>query len=199
MRSTLGALALAALLASVTPSAAHATITEALSLDELVQQADIVALVTCVDQHALRDDRSRIVTDYALRVDEVMKGSATVGSQITMRRLGGVIGDLGMRVEGEPHLVAGRRYVVFLRRIDRGVSRPVGMSQGVMPVEEPHGVLTVQPGGGGLSLVQRGAGGGLHPAPAALLHEEPFERLRERVEAIRERQVGAQPSGTVTQ
>ena len=87
--------------------------------------------------------------------------------------------------------------MVFLRRLDDGLLRPVGMSQGVMPVSEAAGVLTVQPGGGGLSLVQRGAQGGLHPAPAALLHAEEYERLRERVETLSHRRTGESSSGTV--
>jgi len=194
MRSPHGAFGLACLLVVCAPSAASATIIEAMSLDELVRGADAVALVTCVDERALRDQRNRIVTDYELRLDEVMKGSAAPGSHLTMRRLGGIIGDLGMRVEGEPSMQPGQRYVVFLRRLPGGGPlRPVGMSQGVMPVEETRGVLTVQPGAAGLSLVQRGAGGGLHPAPAALLHAESFERLRERVEESRARPGAVRP------
>ncbi len=186
MRSTHAALALAGLLSVLAPAAvSRATIIEAMSLDELATHADAIALVTCVDARASRDDYGRIVTDYDLTVEETIKGDVGPGGRLTMRRLGGEIGDLGMRIEGEPHLVQGQRYLVFLRSTDRAVMRPVGMSQGVMPVEETAGVLTVRPGGGGLALVQRGAEGELHPAPAALLHAEPFERLRERIEAIR--------------
>lgn len=187
MRSTHGAWALALSLV-LAPAVASATITEALSLEQLVQHADTVALVTCVDHRASYDSRQRIVTDYTLRIEEVMKGRASVGATVEMRRLGGVIGDLGMRVEGEPYLEEGQRYLVFLRHTDAGPHRPVGMSQGVMSVSEDGGVLTVQPGGGGLSLVQRGADGRLHPAPAALLHEAQLEQLRERVETIRRQQ-----------
>lgn len=187
MRLRHGAWALA-LFTVLAPAVASATIIEAFSLEQLVEHADTVALVTCTDERASYDSRQRIVTDYTLRVEEVMKGTAAVGSTVQMRRLGGVLGDLGMRVEGEPVLEPGQRYLVFLRHTDSGPNRPIGMSQGVMPVAEQAGVLIVQPGGGGLALVQRGTDGQLHPAPAALLHRAQFEQLRERLETIRQRQ-----------
>lgn len=177
------------LFAPVAP--ASATISEALSLQELVARADHVVLATAASAHAQRDARNRIVTDYALRVSEVMKGDAAIGSTLTMRSLGGVLGDLGMRVEGEPHLTTGERYVVFLGRTSSGLLRPVGMSQGVFPVRGAGGAATVLPGGGGLSLVQRVQGGQLVPAPGALPHPLRYDELRERVDRVLERESGA--------
>lgn len=179
--------------AAAVASPAHATISQALSLDELVDQADHVVLATCVDARASRDGRRRIVTDFTLRVEESMKGDAASGASLTLRRLGGAIGDLGMQIAGEPHLEVGRRYLVFLRTLSDGRTlRPVGMSQGVMPVhEDATGELTVQPGGDGMALVQRAAGGQLVPAPAALIHPEPYPLVRGRVEQIVDREGGA--------
>jgi hypothetical protein len=169
----------------IAPSTAYATISEALSLEALVQQADHVVLVTAQSERARRDSRDRIVTDFTVRVDEVMKGRASVGSTVVMTRLGGAIGDIGMRVEGEPHLEIGARYVLFLRTARDGRTlRPVGMSQGVMEVREQHGTPTVMPGGGGLALVQRVTGGQLVPAPAALIHPERYVTLRARLGQI---------------
>lgn len=168
---------------------AGATISEALSLSSLVTRADQVVLVTCESERSLWDDRRRIVTDYELRVEAVVKGRASVGDGLTMRRLGGEIGDLGMRIEGEPRLVPGQRYLLFLRDMG-GILRPVGMSQGVLPVRDEGGIRTVLPGGAGLALVSRASGGGLVPAPPALLHPEPWERLRERITAIVDRYDG---------
>ena len=189
MRPWVGVAVLGWLAALASP--AHATISEALSLDALVREADHVALVTCVDARASRDGRRRIVTDFTLRVEEAMKGGTPAGATLTMRSLGGAIGDLGMRVEGEPHPEVGGRYLVFLRRLRDGRTlRPVGMSQGVMPVQERNGELIVQPGGGGMALMQRGGGGQLVPAPPALIHPEPFPTVRDRVEESVARQGG---------
>jgi hypothetical protein len=186
---SLALVSLGAVLSLAVP--AWATVSEALSLRELVREADHVVLATVVDDHARRDARERIVTDYTVRVEDVMKGDARSGHTLVMTSLGGAIGDLGMRVEGEPHLTVGARYVLFLRRMGTAL-RPVGMSQGVLPVRD-DGEPIVLPGGGGLSLVQRVEGGRLVPAPAALLHPEPYDRLRQRVGAV----VADEPRGTV--
>jgi hypothetical protein len=111
-----------------------------------------------------------------------MKGPSSVGSQLVMTQLGGVLGDLGMHIEGEPHLDPGQRYVLFLYPAsDHRTLRPVGMSQGVMPLREQNGDTIVYPGGAGLSLVQRVAGGQLMPAPPALVHPEPWDQVRARI------------------
>lgn len=184
MRLRAGAGLVLLALASLIAVPAHATLSEALSLSDLVQQSELVLLVTCTGERALRDDRDRIVTDYELRVDEVARGAAAPGQRVVMRRLGGELGDLGMRVEGEPRLAPGERYVVFLYSVG-AILRPVGMSQGVLPVSEDAGALVVHPGGAGLALVTRHPDGRLVPAPAALQSETPWERLRERLDAVR--------------
>ena len=162
---------------------AEATLMRALSFADLMSRAEQVALVTCTGEQVSRDGSRRIVTDYALTVEEAVRGPAAVGATLTMRSLGGAIGDLGMRIEGEPRLEVGQRYLVFVEH-RAGALRSVGMSQGVLPVDEdPRGALQVHPGGAGLSLVQQ-TRGALTPSPGALLSVEPWERLRERLEAI---------------
>jgi hypothetical protein len=172
---------------------ARATISEALSLRDLVREAQHVVLATAVDARVQRDARGRIVTDYTVRVEDVMKGDARGGGTLVMRALGGAIGDIGMHIEGEPELVLGERYVLFLHVLgDARTLRPVGMSQGVMPVEQQGSEEMVHPGGAGLALTQR-ARGQLVPAPAALLHPEPYAQLRDRVGQV----VATERSGTV--
>jgi hypothetical protein len=95
-----------------------------------------------------------------------------------------------MHVEGEPHLEIGQRYLLFLARSPAGTLRPVGMSQGVMPVQDRAGERVVMPGGGGLALVQPGPGGRLAPAPGALLYPEPYVDVRARVGRAVERNPG---------
>lgn len=180
---------LAMLFAMLIAVPAGATLSEALSLDELVARADHVVLATATDRRAQRDARNRIVTDYELRVEDVMKGDAAVGSTLTMRSFGGAIGDIGMRIEGEPHLTVGQRYVVFLARSANGNLRPVGMSQGVLPVQGSGPSTQVMPGGAGLHLVEPEPGGQLAPAPGAILHPLPYAELRQRVATAIDRTV----------
>ena len=173
------------LLGSFVASPASATLSEALSLSDLVERSQLVAVVTCTDERTVRDSRGRIVTDYGLTIQESWRGDGAPGETITMRSLGGVLGDIGMRVEGEPRLGVGARYLVFLRRLSGGGAlRPVGMSQGVMPVETEGATVRVLPGGEGLALRQRTRGGRLIEAPPAIVHPEPLEAVRERVTAL---------------
>lgn len=178
-RAAVGLATVLVLFAGAAP--ASATLSEALSLEELVLESTHVVAVTALRETSRRDERQRIVSDVELRVDEVMKGPARVGQTLTVLRLGGAIGDLGMHVEGEARFRPGARYLVFLRSLRDGRTlRPVGMSQGVMPLEAHAQGLMVLPGGGGLALVQR-AGGALVPAPPALLHPEPLDAVRGRI------------------
>ena len=118
------------------PFGAEATLVEALTLSQLVERADVAAEVVARDQHVHWDSERRIVTDIQLEVLDSLKGD--VGTDFVLTVFGGAIGDLGMRIEGEPTLVNGERYVVFARTYNNGW-RPVGMSQGVMRIEQRNG------------------------------------------------------------
>ena len=140
---------LAFVLAFGSASIAGATMMVALDMEGLVQRSDAIAVVRVVDQQARWGDEGRILTDVLLEVEEHVAGDVPVGESFILVRMGGSIGDLGMRIEGEPAFENGERYLVFARRWE-GWYRPVGMSQGVMRVQGTR----VMPGGGGLSLVR---------------------------------------------
>ncbi len=176
LRRLLG-LALALTIVLIVAGPANATLIEALDMRQLVQGADSIILGTVVAQHARYDDRGRIVTDVTFDVEDTMKGSAS-SPEVVLTVFGGDIGDLGMRIAGEPGLSDGDRAIVFGRGVDSaaavgGPFRPVGMSQGVLPVTTQSGRDMVWPGGAGLALVQR-AGGQLRSAPPAMAGPEPL-------------------------
>lgn len=169
-------LALGALLLTTTASASLAV---ALDLRALVQRSDAVVVARVTAQQS-RWDGGRIVTDVLVEVVETLDGDARPGEQLQVVRFGGSVGDLGMRIEGEPTFEDGRQYLLFLRRW-RGLHRPVGMSQGVMPVQEGSGTPMVQPGGAGLSLV---TGPGGRPAFGALRGPRSLDTLRAQIRAL---------------
>ncbi len=69
-------------------------------------------------------------TDFALAVEEVLKGTVA-GGTIVVRQPGGLgPGDVGMRVIGLPMLSEGDRVLLFLDR-DRDVYRPVEFALGI--------------------------------------------------------------------
>jgi hypothetical protein len=166
-------------LGTLASNVAHATLSRAMDLAELVREAEVIALVQVASQSARRDTHGRIVTDVAMDVLEPVKGSP--GSRFVLVRLGGEIGDVGMAIAGETSFVDGRRYVIFARPSAMGPApsgpafRPVGMSQGVMLVEpDENGGVQVLPGGGGLSLVDPRTGA---HEPPALLGPMPLDAL----------------------
>lgn len=160
----------------------RATLMEALDLETLVAEAEQVVLARVIGQHSLLDERGRIVTDVALQVEESIKGDQAPGAAITVRRLGGVLGDQGMRVAGEPSFETGETVVLFGARMRRGgVLRPVGMSQGALRVFERDGERWARSANNGVSTVKR-EGGHLKHAGAAV--EEP-RRLSELLTELR--------------
>mgnify|MGYP000293915635 CR=1 FL=1 len=103
-------------------------------MQELVSQSDLVALVEVVGQSTRFDARGRVVTDVRLRIEDAMRGDVSSGDEVVMVRFGGAGGDIGMRLEGEPALADGTRYLVFGRRW-QGVYRPLRTSPGALSVE----------------------------------------------------------------
>jgi len=178
-------LAALALLFAAAPAAA--SVTMALDLAELVAASEQVVLATVIDQRCRWDGERRIVTDVTLRIDDPMKGAHARGDDIVVRRLGGAIGDLGMRVEGEPMFEDGERAVVFAER-RAGHLRPTGMSQGVLRVSlDDGGRELVHPGVAGLELVRRSRTGTLIPAPAYLIEPRPLADVMDEIRAVVDR------------
>ena len=172
--------------------AAHASIVEALDLAALVEQSDHIITAVAVGNDAHRDPYGRIVTDVRVQVQTRLKGSSD--PELMVRRLGGTIGEIGMRVEGEAVLEMGERYVLFLR--DRGDHcRATGMSQGAFHIETHGGRDMVMPGAEGLQLVSRD-GGRLMPANPPITTPSPLDEFASRVRRLMHPVVDA-PAGTL--
>ncbi|MFL5319368.1 MAG: hypothetical protein ACJ790_06905 [Myxococcaceae bacterium] len=123
---------LAALLFLSAPSFATTMLKQ--QLPELSAAADVVvrAKVTSV-QSRWTDDHRRIVTDIQLEVLEAMKGSPA--GTVTVVQPGGVVGDIGQRVDGVAEFKEGEECVVFLERRGQKVFAVVGMAQGKLNIE----------------------------------------------------------------
>jgi hypothetical protein len=150
---------------------ARASLVEALDLAALVDRADEVVLARVVSMESHFNDRGRIVTDVTMQVEQAEKGSRVPGAVVVVQQMGGTVGDLAMRIAGEPTYVIGEEVLLFGRHA-RGldVLRPVGMSQGAMRIEIRAGERFVKSMTGEAALV-RGGSGTLQRASAAL--EQP--------------------------
>lgn len=122
--STIGALAV------FTPTDAGASTSIALTVKELAASSDAIVRVTQLERSSAWEE-GRIVTTSKVRVDRVVAG-ATPGSELSIRTLGGVVGEIGQYVEGEADLGPGEQAVLFVSPLRAGTTtmRVIGRAQG---------------------------------------------------------------------
>src|SRR5207248_4291551 len=78
-------------------------------------------------------DRQAIFTEVTVRVARVYKGAVKPGETVTVRREGGVVDGIGMRVFGAPSFTVGEEVLVFVETRG-GAPYTVGMTQGKLHV-----------------------------------------------------------------
>jgi MYXO-CTERM domain-containing protein len=91
---------------------ARASVAIAVSLEELARGAAGVAMVTSLEQRAAWEN-GRIITRTRVRIDRLVAGD--LPSEAWLRTRGGVVGEIGQIVEGEPSFALGQTSLVFLR------------------------------------------------------------------------------------
>lgn len=106
--------------------AARATLMQILDLPALVAAADRIVVA---DVHSVQAawDRSHtsIYTTVKVSVREGWKGPSRPDESLTLRQIGGTVGDIEMTVHGMPRFSVGERALLFLHR-----TQVVGMAQG---------------------------------------------------------------------
>jgi hypothetical protein len=114
--------------------AARATVLVPLDTKALTARAERIVLAVVESQTARwSSDHQAIFTDVTLRVTRAYKGSVKAGDRIVVRREGGELDGLGMRVSGAAGFTVGEEVVVFTET--RGnASWTVGMTQGKLHV-----------------------------------------------------------------
>ncbi len=187
-------LSAAFLAALVTASPARGSIVQALELSELVEQSDRIVVGRVVFAEAFWRQDGTITTWYRVEVERELRDDAPTKDEepeVILQVLGGQIGNLGMRVEGEPRFTVGERAVIFMREGNELAFQPVGMAQGVMRIRTEAGDETVRQSREGLFLVRRGPDGLLKRSAGALPQRERLKTFLERVSTIVREQAGA--------
>ena len=155
-------------------SAAHATVLVPLDTRALTQRAERIVLGTVESQVSRwSSDHQAIYTDVTIRVSRVYKGAVKPGDAMVVRREGGVVDGMGMRVFGAAHFTVGEEVVIFVET--RGnAAWTVGMTQGKLRVTVGNdGVKRVAPALGEVAFTRAG------PATQALAQPrrlDDFER-----------------------
>jgi hypothetical protein len=157
---------------------AHASLVEALDLPALVSSSEHVLVGRVLSETSHYDERGQIVTDPALQVEETLKGDRAPGAAIVVRRLGGEVDDIGMRVAGEAHFTVGESVLLFGARVrSGGALRAVGMAQGAIRIVEKNGERWAQSAAGGVSAVRRDTQGRLKSAKLAVPAPRKLDEL----------------------
>ena len=106
----------------------------ALSLEELVRQADMIVLGTVIQQKSAWNARyTAIYTDVTVAVEQTLTGNPV--QVVTLQVTGGSVGGIGMRTSHDAKFRDGERVIVFLdtRTVPSTV---VGMQQGKFAVQD---------------------------------------------------------------
>jgi len=134
-----------AALALVLAQAASATTVQKFTLQELTKKAASIVVGTVVDGTSSWDaSKKEIYTYYTISVSQPVKGSKN-GETITIRQLGGTVGNIASIVPGMPSFKKGEEVVLFLTQKDAaGYPWVMGLQQGKYSVVEQDGLKMVR-------------------------------------------------------
>ncbi len=187
----IGPLLAALLLVGLPASPANGSIVQGLDMQELVAHADRIVLGRVLFSESFQHSDGQLGTWHRIAVERELRGRAPDEQEVIVETLGGQIGNIAMRVEGEPSFSVGERVLVFIR--DGGpytAFKPVGMGQGVMRVRAEQGVDTVTQNREGLMLMRRNAQGHLERSLGALPQRERLDILLTKLNDLVEQNAG---------
>jgi hypothetical protein len=108
-----------------------------LSLDDLVERADRIAVVQLVESESWwGPDHRRIYTTWTLAVTEEVVGEGSETIELVLP--GGTVGDLRQTISAVPSFEADVPTLVFLRSTEAGLA-VVGLCQGALALQPERG------------------------------------------------------------
>ena len=141
---------------------AQASVSVAVTLEGLLQETSLAAVVTPLDGRSVWEN-GRIYTYTRARIDRVVAGDAAKATELWVRTMGGVVGKVGQRVDGEAVLAPGRPCLLFVHAAPVGSFEVTARGQGQYPI-----VIDSQ---NQPRIVKSSAAGALlQPHPTALAH-----------------------------
>ncbi|MBK8009898.1 MAG: hypothetical protein IPK13_00990 [Deltaproteobacteria bacterium] len=170
------------------PSLAEATVMVPLSIEDLSEKADAIVRGRVVNDYAAWDAAHQQISTYTeVTLTETMLAPSSLGASFVVRTLGGIVGDVGMHVSGEPTFTLGEDVLVFLARVgdEPNSFRVLGMSQGKYQIEvEGKGRLVAVADVRGIAFIRPPSmaaaasdGAALEPRPARI----PYADLKARI------------------
>ncbi len=164
---------------------ADGSVVQGLELEELTAEADRIVLGRVLFSESFLRRDGQIWTWHRIEVEREIRGNAPDQREVIVETMGGQIGDIGMRVEGEASFQVGERVLAFVHGGGPYAAfRTVGMGQGVMRVRREKGVDTVRQSREGLLLVRQDAEGRLKRNFGALPKPERLDAFLSKLRQI---------------
>src|SRR5579872_6119804 len=107
-----GLIAASAACAALAASDARASVSIQVTWDSLLRESTAAAVVTPTDAQSVWEN-GRIYTYTHVHVDRAVAGELATGSDAWVRTMGGIVGKIGQRVEGEAVLAPGHASLLF--------------------------------------------------------------------------------------
>jgi hypothetical protein len=123
---------------AVAPQGAEASVSIAVTWDELLQASTEAVVATPIDAYSVWE-AGRIYTYSHVRVDRAIAGTLPSSGEALVRTMGGIVGDTGQRVEGEPLLSLGLASLLFLQPGPNGSFHVTARAQGQFPIVAASG------------------------------------------------------------
>jgi len=125
--------AAAAMPTALATSDAQASVSIAVTWDGLVRESTFAGMVTPTSATSVWES-GRIYTYTQVHVDRVLAGDAGGASDLWVRTMGGIVGNLGQVVDGEAVLTTGRPSLLFLHAGPTGAFQVTARGQGQFPL-----------------------------------------------------------------
>lgn len=122
--------------AALAATDAGASVSIQVTWDGLLRESTAAAIVTPTESQSVWED-GRIYTYTSVHVDRAIAGDLTAGTDVWVRTMGGVVGKIGQRVEGEAVLAQGHASLLFLHtggNAPAGTYQVTARGQGQFPV-----------------------------------------------------------------
>jgi hypothetical protein len=114
---------------------ANATVVKSLSEEDLSIQAQTILIGTCTSiRSEWNEARTKIFTYITILPQSVLKGDE-YPQEVVVKSPGGIVGNMGMHVDGVSVFEEGEEVLLFLKRGRKGFYRVLGLSQGKFSVE----------------------------------------------------------------
>jgi len=160
-----------------------AAVVLSLTLQDLVQQADLIVFGRCEEMiSAWGAKRRRIFTNITVAPERCLK-PCNCPSRITIRQLGGTVDDFSIKIAGAPEFQKGERVILFLKTSATTFYQVLGMSQGKFSIIRKGVSYYVMRNLRGLTLVKKGGGGFQLDYQDGLKGEINLHRFISRVES----------------